>query len=546
MNTKKNLSYQNSKDYLNQKRKTDLNFTYEEMKSKLIKSDQSNFYDEAKSDIIDKALNTLNHNNKQQKLIKYSMDNNGNLLDENGKIIEFESKSNKTLNLNEKSKKSETINKNDKMPINTINKKDKNIESFSNKSSAFFDKNLQKTKKKKAVAFSFVQKGSIINKISEGIKEEAAKKYGLDSELKDNKLTNDEVNMLIKINTDNNDKLGIEYLQNNLKTDSEIIFNSNEQYIQDNEWWDKELISNNLSNLNEFMSNIDYNDEYDNVKNEDSLLKLLNLSLITKYIQHPIPIGNQRLIRLEKTSLPVFLTKKERIRIRKRKREKINSEVRDKQHLGLIDPPKPKLTYKNFMNVLSTSAVKDPSKIEEEVQKAYLNRNKKMIEDNNRRKLTAQMKKEKLKNKLEKSLALECNSMIIRLSKYPTPKQIFKLRKNIKKYCLSGFLLCVASKQLEEEVVCPLGKTREGLVVKTQIMLFLEGSKLGMNKIRSLIERRIRWGDTNVIFVWEGNSFKKVFKRFNLKVVKDESELKKFLNNKNMLFFWNNCQHSLD
>ncbi len=84
--------------------------------------------------------------------------------------------------------KSNTLTKNNHDKITDFDKqKDLNKEnkgnSFNNTNKntcAFFDKNLQNNKKKKATAFSFVQKGSIINKVSNDIKEEVAKKYGLD------------------------------------------------------------------------------------------------------------------------------------------------------------------------------------------------------------------------------------------------------------------------------------------------------------------------------------------------------------------------------
>ena len=49
--------------------------------------------------------------------------------------------------------------------------------------------------------------------------------------------------------------------------------------------------------------------------------------------------------------MPMFLTKKERKRIRRTAREAREREKRDKMMMGLLPPPEPKFKLSNFMKV---------------------------------------------------------------------------------------------------------------------------------------------------------------------------------------------------
>jgi U4/U6 small nuclear ribonucleoprotein PRP3 len=66
----------------------------------------------------------------------------------------------------------------------------------------------------------------------------------------------------------------------------------------------------------------------------------------------------------ERIVLPMYLTKDERKKLkRKRKHEKL-LEKNDKIKLGLIEPDKPKLRVGNMAIVMKNEFVVDPSKIE--------------------------------------------------------------------------------------------------------------------------------------------------------------------------------------
>ena len=74
------------------------------------------------------------------------------------------------------------------------------------------------------------------------------------------------------------------------------------------------------------------------------------------YVQHPVAVkavGGER----AEVPLPMYLTKKERKRIRKTAREEREREKRDKMMMGLLPAPEPKFKLSNFMKVLGDQAV---------------------------------------------------------------------------------------------------------------------------------------------------------------------------------------------
>ena len=84
------------------------------------------------------------------------------------------------------------------------------------------------------------------------------------------------------------------------------------------------------------------------IRFEDFNVEDFQKDKITHYIQHPVPVKNEYIEKMNKISLPMFLTKKERKRLRKLRRQEKEKEKQEKMKLGLIEPPKPKLKFKLF------------------------------------------------------------------------------------------------------------------------------------------------------------------------------------------------------
>ena len=96
---------------------------------------------------------------------------------------------------------------------------------------------------------------------------------------------------------------------------------------------------------------------------EDFVIDDFAKEKITHYVQHPVPVKNEYIEKMNKVALPMFLTKKERKRLRKLGRQEKEKDKQEKMKLGLIEPAKPKLKFNNFMRILSEEAIQDPSKV---------------------------------------------------------------------------------------------------------------------------------------------------------------------------------------
>src|SRR5690349_7888450 len=105
--------------------------------------------------------------------------------------------------------------------------------------------------------------------------------------------------------------------------------------------------------------------------------------------------------------MPLMLTKQERKKLRKRNRAEMQREKLEKQLLGLIPAPPPKVKITNMMRVLGTQAIMDPTEVEKEVKAQMEARQKAHDERNQARKLTAEERKEKKAKKVAEDIGTE-------------------------------------------------------------------------------------------------------------------------------------------
>lgn len=94
--------------------------------------------------------------------------------------------------------------------------------------------------------------------------------------------------------------------------------------------------------------------------------------------------------KIKSTPVPLLLTEKEKQKLRRQRRAEKTKDLQEKQALGLIEPPKPRLKLSSFMNAIQAQAVADPTQMEKEVRRDMIERRKKHLEHNERRKLTKQ------------------------------------------------------------------------------------------------------------------------------------------------------------
>ena len=201
------------------------------------------------------------------------------------------------------------------------------------------------------------------------------------------------------------------------------------------------------------------------------------------YIQHPPSIralGGDR----PEVPLPMYLTKKERKRIRKTAREERERDKRDKLMMGLIPMPEPKFKLSNFMKLLGDQAIADPSKVELRVLQQMRQRELTHEMRNLSRKLTPAERKAKKMKKLQEDTSRQVHVALFRVEDFSDPKHRFKVDVNAQQYFLSGtVVLC----QEPDD-----GESRRGFSV-----VVVEGGPKGLKKFIRLMLKRIAW-DTKV------------------------------------------------
>lgn len=150
---------------------------------------------------------------------------------------------------------------------------------------------------------------------------------------------------------------------------------------------------------------------------------------ISKLIEHPeqqAPSGEAP----APEAIGLYLTKKERKKMRRLNRKEVQKEEQEKIRLGLLPAPEPKVKiltkmYKfqttfqvklaNMMRVLDSAAVADPTKVEKHVREQMAKRQRKHEQDNLSRKLTDEQKREKKIKKLQEDTSISVKIAIYRI-----------------------------------------------------------------------------------------------------------------------------------
>lgn len=140
--------------------------------------------------------------------------------------------------------------------------------------------------------------------------------------------------------------------------------------------------------------------------------------------------------------MPVFLTKKERKKLRRQNRREMWKEEQEKIRLGLEAPPEPKLRISNLMRVLGTEAVQDPTKIEAHVREQMAKRQKAHEEANAARQLTDDQKRDKKIRKIKEDTSLGVHVAVYRIRDlHENASKKFKVEANAKQLYLTGCVM---------------------------------------------------------------------------------------------------------
>ncbi|KAH0557933.1 U4/U6 small nuclear ribonucleoprotein Prp3 [Cotesia glomerata] len=271
------------------------------------------------------------------------------------------------------------------------------------------------------------------------------------------------------------------------------------------------LIAPKTEALNEDVPNVEW---WDSVilasgypVNEDEQVQI-KYSTITNLVEHPIqmrpPTESSRPV-----YMPVFLTKKERKKLRRQNRREAWKEEQEKIRLGLEPPPEPKLRISNLMRVLGTEAIQDPTKIEAHVRQQMAKRLKAHEDANAARRLTVDQRREKKARKLKEDTSNGVFVTVYRIRDLiNNASKKFKVEANAKQLYLTG---CV-------------------MLFRDCNVVVVEGGAKQLRKYRRVMMHRIKWEEDIVkdtdgndvpnkcVIVWEGSSTQRHFGEIKFKV----------------------------
>lgn len=200
----------------------------------------------------------------------------------------------------------------------------------------------------------------------------------------------------------------------------------------DIEWWDSNLLSTASYDAIPDLSPTSL------LTAEESPLLLQGAaSVITAYVQHPIPIPAPS-DSIEVRQRGLMLTKSEARKLRRQRRAAAQQDTRDRIKMGLLPPEPARVKLSNLMRVLTSDAVADPTKVEARVRREIAARQDAHERHNAERKLTPQQRREKAERRKEAEEKKGLFCQVYRVKHLVSPAHKFKVRRNAQDHALTG------------------------------------------------------------------------------------------------------------
>jgi U4/U6 small nuclear ribonucleoprotein PRP3 len=273
----------------------------------------------------------------------------------------------------------------------------------------------------------------------------------------------------------------------------------------------------------------------------------LSYSKTAALIQHIVPIKPTNSIDGPEAEPTLYLTKRELKRQRKLRREAKQRDMQDMEAAGLVAPPEPRLTLKNFIRVLGDQAFLDPSQMEQKVTEQIQARQRAHMERNEAAKLSKEERSEKRIKKLHEDTTKGVHVAIFYVKDMSHPYHRTKVDLNAQQYNITGGVLECEIPSLAC-VIC-------------------EGGPKAIKRYVRLMTVRMKWkGPDNADdedddedadeqdeegavthkfnpenkceLVWQGMAVKRFFKGFVFQACETSDQARKILRAKGVGHFW--------
>jgi len=436
---------------------------------------------------------------KARKLI---LDEFGRELDEDGAVVPMKPQVVSTLKVNINREKEARL------------KKILGLKKEGSGENAYFDPSLKsemRFERPKRKTFRFIEEGQLVKQEQRLVKKIQEKALGMDQKVKEDKKA--------KEKEKKEEKKAEEEAQREeqvRKIEPKIM---RREPIPDVEWWDMPFLKEDMNGQKRAYTEV-------------------NVEKITPYVEHPIPIK----ITNEKEApdaAMMHLTPKERKKLRRLKRQERTQEIRDKIKMGILQPPPPKVKMSNLMRVLGDEAIADPSAVERKVRSQVEQRRKEHEQRNEARKLPAEERKAKKKQKWMAETEPTTQVLVFKIRDLANKRHLFKIDMNAQQFHLTG--CCIACPGVANIVVA-------------------EGGPRAIKRYKKLMIRRIKWSEDqkddddddddddeevtapklqdHCMLVWEGVVKQRNFKNWKVTHARSEAEARKTLADRGSEHYW--------
>eukprot|EP00980_Cylindrotheca_fusiformis_P014446 scaffold3857_cov127-Cylindrotheca_fusiformis.AAC.3 len=286
------------------------------------------------------------------------------------------------------------------------------------------------------------------------------------------------------------------------------------------------------------------NPEVEELRNQCFNQAMLSYSKTAALIQHIVPIKPQNAKEGPGVEPTLYLTKKERKRQRKLRRQEKQRELQDLQAAGLMPPPEPRLTLKNFIRVLGDQAFVDPSQMEQKVMQQVQARQRAHLERNEAQKLTKEQRSAKLAKKYKEDTSGGLHVALFYVKDMSHPYHRTKVDLNAQQLNITGGVVECQVPQLSC-IICEGGP--KAIKKYTRLMLVRMKWKGPDNAEEEVEEeededgvKRHKFNPENKCeLVWTGMASKRFFKGFVFQACESSEQASKILRAKGVGHFWN-------
>jgi len=235
------------------------------------------------------------------------------------------------------------------------------------------------------------------------------------------------------------------------------------------------------------------------------------------------------------------LTKKERKRQRKLRRAEKQRELQDMQSAGLIPPPEPRLTLKNFIQVMGDQAFVDPSQMERKVAEQVQARQQAHLQRNAENRLSKEQRSEKRARKLQEDTSESVTVALFWVKDMSHPYHRAKVELNARQNNITGGVLECEHPSMAC-VICEGGPK----AIKRYIRLMTVRMKwMGTDDAVDEEEEEDEEGTTHKFnpenkceLVWTGMGTRRLFKSFVFQSCETSDVARKVLKAKGVGHFW--------